>query len=445
MRRRGRSLARAFRGRTRDLLAVFVLLVAGLGTTLAIISQQTTALPKWIPVFGDEFFELKAEFLPAQAITPGQGQTVNIAGIQVGLVGSVELEDGRAVVRLDVEPEYAPLIHRDASLLLRPKTGLADMVIAIDPGTAGPQIDEGSTVPLAQTKPQVASDEILATLDADTQSYLSLLLTDGARGIGGEEKGRLASAALRRLEPTTRDIARINTAVAKRNRNLARVIHNFRLLAEELARHDQQLTRWVSSSNAVFDSFAKQQRSIRASFQELPPTLRVTRAALGSTDRLVLTLRGSLPPMIRSSAVLKPGLEATQRLFRETTPPIRAQIRPFTRQVRRPIKHLAQGGKPTGQSVSGLKVALANLNYAVNALAYNPDPNVGNYLFYLSWLNHTLNSVYLNQDAYGPLRRGEILASCQTATVAGGVVQTHPFLKTLSQLTGFPTQSQACN
>ncbi|MGH2980653.1 MAG: MlaD family protein [Solirubrobacterales bacterium] len=438
-------MARAVRGRTRDLLAVLVILVAGLGTTLAILSQQKTALPGWIPVFGDEFFELKAEFLPAQAITPGQGQTVDIAGIKVGLVGAVELEDGHATVRLDIEPEYAPLIHRDASLLLRPKTGLADMVVAIDPGTAGPQVDEGSIVPLSQTKPQVTSDEILATLDADTRSYLTLLLAGGARGIGGEERGLQASAALRRLEPTTRDIARINTALARRNRNLARVIHNFGLLAEELGRHDQQLARFVSSSNAVFDSFAKQQGSIRASLQELPPTLLVTRAALGSTDRLVRTLRGSLPPLIRSSAVLKPGLEATQRLFRETTPPIRAQIRPFTRQVRRPVKHLAQGAKPLDQSVSGLKVGLANLNYAVNELAYNPNPNVGNYLFHLSWLNHLLNSVYLNQDAYGPLRRGEILASCQTATVAGGVVQTHDFLKTLQQLTGFPTQSQACD
>ena len=126
-------MSRALRGRTRDLIAVIVLAIAGIATLLVIISQQKASLPGWVPVFGQDFFELEAEFLPAQAVTPGQGQAVQIAGIQVGKVGNVDLEDGHAVVRMDIEPKYAPLIHRDATLLLRPKTGLADMVIEIDP------------------------------------------------------------------------------------------------------------------------------------------------------------------------------------------------------------------------------------------------------------------------------------------------------------------------
>jgi phospholipid/cholesterol/gamma-HCH transport system substrate-binding protein len=437
-------MSRALRGRTRDLVAVIVLLVAGLAATLVIIGQQKAALPSWVPFFGQDFFELKAEFLPAQAVTPGQGQAVDIAGIQVGKVGNVNLEDGHAVVRMDVEPKYAPLIHRDASLLLRPKTGLADMVIEMDPGRSGPEIKEGTTVPLANTRPPVNVDEILATLDADTRNYLTVLLQGGAEGIGGEEKGLQASAALRRLEPTTRDIARINTAVATRRHELARVIHNFGLLTGELSAHDRQLAQFVDSSNAVFDSFARQQAAIRSSLQELPPTLRATHSALGSSDRLSITLRRALPALIPSAAALKPGLEASQRLFRDTTPPIRDQIRPFTRQVRTPVRHLVQGAEPLDKSVNGLKTGLGNLNYGLNELAYNPNGNVGNYLFYLGWLNHDLNSVYLNQDAYGPLRRGLIAASCQTATVAAGIVVTHAFDRTLQQLTHFPSQQEAC-
>jgi phospholipid/cholesterol/gamma-HCH transport system substrate-binding protein len=242
-------MSRALRGRTRDLVAVVVLTLAGLAATLVIISQQKASLPNWVPFFGQSFFELKAEFLPAQAVTPGQGQGVDIAGIQVGKVGNVNLQDGHAVVRMDIEPKYAPLIHPDASLLLRPKTGLADMVIEMDPGKSGPEIKEGSTVPLASTKPQVNADEILATLDSDTRNYLTLLLNGGAVGLGSKEKGQELSSALRRLEPTTRDIARINTAVATRRHNLARVIHNFGLLAVELGRHDQQLSQFVDYSN----------------------------------------------------------------------------------------------------------------------------------------------------------------------------------------------------
>jgi phospholipid/cholesterol/gamma-HCH transport system substrate-binding protein len=437
-------MSKALRGRTRDLVALVVLLVAGLATVLVIIGQQKAALPSWVPLFGQDFFELRAEFLPAQAVTPGQGQAIDIAGVQVGNVGKVDLENGHAVVRMDIKPKYASLIHPDASLLLRPKSGLNDMVIEMDPGTSGPEIKEGSTVPLANTKPQINADEVLATLDADTRNYLTLLLQGGAEGLGGEEKGRQLSAGLRRLDPTIRDIARINTAVAQRRRSLARVIHNFGLLAQELGRHDQQLGRFVDSSNGVFTSFAHQQAAIRASLREFPPTLQVTRNALGSADRLSVQLRRSLPSLIPAAASLKPGLESLQRLFRDTTPPIRDQIRPFTRQARTPLRHLTQGAEPLKKSVNGLGTTFGNLNYGLNELAYNPNPSVGNYLFYLGWLNHDLNSVYLNQDAYGPLRRGMIFASCQTATVALGVASAHPFLRTLQLMTRFPTQEEAC-
>jgi phospholipid/cholesterol/gamma-HCH transport system substrate-binding protein len=438
-------MSRALRGRTRDLVAVIVLTVAGLAATLVIVGQQKAALPSWVPLFGQRYVELKAEFLPAQAVTPGQGQAIDIAGIQVGRVGAVDLQDGHAVVRMDIEPKYAPLIHRNASLLLRPKSGLADMVIEMDPGTSGPEIKEGSTVPLSNTKPQINADEILATLDADTRNYLTLLLNGGAEGLGGRQKGLQLSAALRRLEPTTRDIARINTAVATRRQNLARVIHNFGLIAEELGRHDQQLSQFVDSSNAVLGSFAHQQAAIRASLQELPSTLQATRNGLGSADQLSIQLRRSLPALIPSAAALKGGLEASQRLFRDTTPPIRDQIRPFTRQIHAPVRHLVQGADPLDKSVSGLKTGLSNLNYGLNELAYNPNPSVGNPLFYLGWLNHDFNSVYLNQDAYGPLRRGFIMASCQTAGIANTIASTHPFDLTLAQLTRLPTQAEACN
>ena len=68
-------------------------------------------------------------------MTPGQGQTVRVSGMRVGDVGKVELEDGRARVRMDLEPEYDDLVRSDATVLLRPRTGLKDMFLALDPGT----------------------------------------------------------------------------------------------------------------------------------------------------------------------------------------------------------------------------------------------------------------------------------------------------------------------
>jgi len=213
-----KQLKRAVRDNKKDFLALVVLVLIGLVSLGIILANQRLALPGWVPVLGTNRIELKAELSTAQSLTPGQGQSVEISGVRVGEISSVNLEDGHAVVGMDVEDKYRGLIHPDASILVRPKTGLNDMVLEVDPGTASGEIANGATIPLASTEPNVNPDEILATLDGDTRGFLNLLLADGARGLGG--KGLELSSALRRLEPTTRDIARINGALAVRRENI---------------------------------------------------------------------------------------------------------------------------------------------------------------------------------------------------------------------------------
>ncbi len=262
----------------RDFIAIGVLAVLAIVTTSVILVRQQANFPSWVPILGQSHFELKAEFSSAQAVTPGQGQTVDLSGVKIGSVQGVNLESGRAVVTMNIDPKYAPLIHTDASLLLRPRTGLQDMTIEIDPGQNGQEVQEGSTIPLANTEPNVNPDQILASLDGDTQSFLQLLVQGGAQGLYGHSEQ--LSAGLRRFDPTVRDIARINSALVKRRQNLRRVITNFGKLSAALGKRDTQLARFVRSSNTVFGSFAKEQNAIRATLQEFPPTLQQTQSTL---------------------------------------------------------------------------------------------------------------------------------------------------------------------
>src|ERR687890_765348 len=128
-------LSRQARGHRKDTIAIVVLAIAGIAMMLGIFTQQKASLPAWLPVVGEEFDHISAEFSTAQAVTPGQGQAVDVAGIQIGKVASVDLENGHAVVGMDIEPKYMELIHPDASFLLRPKTNLNDMIVEIEPGT----------------------------------------------------------------------------------------------------------------------------------------------------------------------------------------------------------------------------------------------------------------------------------------------------------------------
>ena len=433
-------MRRALRAHLRDVLAILGLVLAGLFAVTVILVNQRASLPSWVPVIGTDFFHLEADFSSAQAVTPGQGQSVDIAGIKVGEVSGVKLENGHAVVSMSIDNKYAPLIHDNASLLLRPKTGLNDMVVEVDPGTTtAPEMKENTTVPLASTQPQVNPDEILASLDADTQQFLKLLLANGAEALDpAQGRDVKLSNALRRLDPLARDISRISGALATRRQNIANSIHNFQLLSTELGNRDQDLVNFVDSSNSVLGSFAKEQASIRSAVAELPATLQQTKGALASANALAIQSGPALKKSIPGAKATAPALRALRPFFQQTAGPIQNQIRPFTKQVASPVQHVAQIGQGLGTATPGLKTGFTRLNDGLNALAFNPPGAAEGYLFYVPWLNHDLTANYMLQDAYGPIRRGLVQESCGTAQTAEQTLLAEPYLRTLYQLTGQP-------
>jgi phospholipid/cholesterol/gamma-HCH transport system substrate-binding protein len=435
------SLSRQSRGRSKDTIAIIVLALAGVAMTLFIFTQQKASLPSWAPFVGEEFVHITGEFETAQAVAPGQGQAVVIAGIQVGKITSVALEDGHAVVGMDVEPKYMKLIHSDATLLMRPKTNLNDMTVEVDPGDAPGHLEEGDNIPLAQTESNTNLDAFLATLDADTRQYIQLLLAGGAEGFG--DRGRQLSGAFRRFQPFVHYVADINKAVAARRKALAGVIHNFGVLTTELGRRNTEIERFVSGSQAALGNFANEQQAIQESLIEFPATLAAVQAGLGSSNAFSLAARPALIGLIPQAQALGPALESSERFFAETTGPIRDQIRPFTRQVRPVLTHTKQGAAPLEKTVRGFGNSLGGFNSLFNELAYKPKGKES-FLFYLPWVNHNLNATYNIRDAGGPVQRGLVMITCNGSSLGYGIanVPTNPYLKTILQSVRVPRTNQ---
>jgi len=115
-------------------IAVVTMIVIAAAVGGYILAHENLKLPSWVPVLGRSYYTLKGEFQTAQAVTPGQGQAVTIAGAKIGEIARVDLHNGVATVTMKVTPKYAR-IYRDATMLLRPKTGLQDMTLEVNPGT----------------------------------------------------------------------------------------------------------------------------------------------------------------------------------------------------------------------------------------------------------------------------------------------------------------------
>jgi phospholipid/cholesterol/gamma-HCH transport system substrate-binding protein len=433
----------AIRKHLRDFLAIIFLLVVSLIVSVVILQHQRLALPPGVPFLGKDFFTINAELSTAQAVTPGQGQTVNIAGVEVGEISSVKLVNGKAVIGMNIERKY-DRIYRNATILLRPKTGLKDMVAELNPGTkdAG-QLQEGETIPISQTLPDVNLDEILASLDTDTRDYLRILLGEGARGLRGN--GRALAQTIRRFEPTAKYARQINEQLATRRQNIRRVVHNFSLLTEELGSKDTQLADFVQSSNQVFSILASQSANIQESLRLLPQALSTTSTTLAKTDTMAKVLGPTLQNLRPGARALGPSLAATRPFLTKTTPVLRDQIRPFTRAALPTVKELRPAMEDLAVATPNLTRSFKVINALLNTLAYNPpgDTEEG-YLFWLSWANHTGQTVFSTQDAHGPIRHGLVVLSCNTARLLESVSSANPALGTLVALLNGPTASQIC-
>jgi phospholipid/cholesterol/gamma-HCH transport system substrate-binding protein len=430
----------AIRKHLRDFLAILALVLVALVVALVILSHQ---LPQGVPVLGADTFELDAELATAQAVTPGQGQTVNIAGVEVGQIDSVDLEGGKAIVGMKIDNKYSR-VYRDATILLRPRTGLKDMVAELNPGTpqAG-RLREGERIPISQTLPDVNLDEILASLDADTRDYLRVLLSDGATAL--KDTGRPLARAIRRFEPTARFARQVNEQLALRRRNLARAVHSLSLLMQELGTKARQVSEFVSSSNAVFETLASQDANLRATLRELPGALDETQTTLGKVDLLANRLGPTLEDLRPAARALGPALRQTRPFLTQTTPVLRDEIRPFTRAALPTVRELRPALTDLASATPNLTRSFRVVNALLNTLAYNPpgDTNEG-FLFWLSWANHTGATVFATQDAHGPIRHGIVVFSCSTARVLDAVASASPALGTLVDLLNGPTVEEIC-
>lgn len=423
-----------------DFVAIVGLFVISIAVASVILSNQRFSLPGWVPVIGKDFFVIKAEMTTAQAVTPGQGQTVNVAGVKVGEISKVALDEGKAVLTLRMEPRYGR-VYNDATVLLRPKTGLKDMVAELEPGhpRAG-RMKENGVIPVGQTLPDVNLDEILVALDSDSRDYLVLLLGGGAEGLRGN--GRALGNTLRRLEPTARYSRQVFSALAERRTNIKRVIHSLSLVMGELGTKDDQIAEFVGNSNAVFATLARQDANLRSTLRELPSALTETKRGLGKAETLADELGPTLQALRPGARALGPALRQTRPFLRTTTPIIRDEIRPFVRASRPTVRELRPAMRDLAAATPELKRTFTVVNYLLDTLAFNPPgESEEGFLFWLSWANHVGAQVFATQDAHGPIRRGLFITTCQDVPVLDQVAQANPLLGVLTTLLNIPEQN----
>jgi phospholipid/cholesterol/gamma-HCH transport system substrate-binding protein len=436
-------MMRVIRKSAKDFIFLLLLVAAAAGCAAYILSNQRLRFP-----WESTPFTLNASFSTAQAVTPGQGQTIRVAGVRIGDISKVELKDGRGIVTMDVDPQYADIIHTDATALLRPKTGLKDMFVDLEPGTKGaPLAKNGFTVPISNTLPDINPDEIYGALDADSRDYLRLLVDGAGRGLANQ--GGNLRQVLRRFEPTHRDLAAFTTKVAERRTNLRRLIHNLNVLNTKLAGKSTELSQLVSTSSQVFHAFATEQGNITQAVNLLPGALQQTTSTLGKVERFARVLGPASKALQPVGPAIDKANGKVTPLGKEAAPIVQNQIRPFVRDARPLVRSLKPAATNLAKGTPDLTRSFTVLNHLFNMVGFNPNGKEGpdkatrdeGYLFWLAWLNHNGTAAFGTSDAHGTFRPVTLGGTC--SAIAANVAD-QPQLEFLQGLTGVLTDPSLC-
>ena len=178
------------------------------------------------PLIQEKPFTVKVELPDAQAVQPGQGQTVRTAGVEIGQIGKVELEDGKAVVELQLENEVRGLHQaRTPRRCCAPRPASRTCSSRSTRARAS-RSRRTAASPSTNTAPDIDPDEVLV----------------GAR----HRHARLPEAAdLRRRQgpqgPRLRTCRRPSPRLGPLNRDLGRRHHGRRAPAQEPLEPRQQL------------------------------------------------------------------------------------------------------------------------------------------------------------------------------------------------------------
>jgi len=416
--------------------AILVLILIAIVVGAYILDNQRFRFP----LAEDTPMRVSVEFDNAQAVTPGQGQTVQVAGVEIGDIASVKLRDGRALVGLDIKQEYETLIRRDATASLRPRTGLKDMYVQVFPGKDRVPVKEGFTIPIANSLTDVDLDEILSELDARTRDYITLLANGAGEGLRG--KGDDLARVLKRYGPTVRDLGRVNREVAKERIALRRLVTSLAQINGELGKRPQDLSRLVSGAGITLRAFAGEDDNLRDAVGELAPTLQTATATLAAVTPFANELGPTTKALLPAVRELENVNAAVGPFAREATPIVRRKIRPFVRRAVPLVRDLAPAARGLARTFPELDRNAKVLNDFTNMLGHNqggreaPDKagRDEGYLFHLGWLAHQTVNLQSVDDANGPMRPIFLTGTCTTLTSLVNDVPQAEFALGLSPL-----------
>lgn len=248
-------------------------------------------------------YEIKAEFSDVTGLL--RGDVVKAAGVTVGRVETIEIDDGIAVVTMSIEEGVELPAGLRAQVRFRNLIGQR-MITLTEDGTAseGELTEPGDLIRLAQTDPAFdltalfnGLRPVIRSTSPEDVNIVTTALTQALRGRSDE------------VEAFLDHVASISTTLASRDDEIASLLRDLNVVTSDLAGRDAQLRATLADINDFLGS-------VSASREDLSQALLTLDDAATRLERLVANSDEDIRADVDALAVLLDAVDDKREALR---------------------------------------------------------------------------------------------------------------------------------
>jgi virulence factor Mce-like protein len=208
------------------------------------------------------------------------GADFKVAGVRAGKISSIDLNQKslNAVVTVTVNQAGLSQFHTSATCDSEPQSLIGEYFINCDPGSTGPVLKNGATIPVSHTQSTVPADLLLDIMQMPEQERLPMIINSLGAGVAGRS-GDL-QAALDRAVPALRETDNLLSLLAGDSHTIQSLTATANQVVTALAHNTGAVTRFIQyARNAAADT-ADQKVAFARSLHDLPGFLAQLRPAM---------------------------------------------------------------------------------------------------------------------------------------------------------------------
>ncbi|GAA4826816.1 hypothetical protein GCM10023201_11960 [Actinomycetospora corticicola] len=367
--RRAAKFVRTEPGLLRNVIAVAVVVVLGLGIGGTVLANQRFT-PPW-----QGQTEVWATFAEAASVAPGLGQAVQINGVGVGQIQDAKIDNkGHALVLMSINQDlYDRPIYQNATAVMRPTTPLNTMYIELDPGNpSAPAVPEQGVLPLANSTSPVEIDQPLSHLDENTREATRALLSQADVALA--RAGQDLPGGVDAVHDFTVELKPVVAQLDSRRDKIRQLITAVGQLSQAVGGNDVRLTNLANSLQITLKAVSDRSDQLRDSFNQLPGVTEKLKSSTGAIQGLSDQLDPTLDNIKAASDTLPDSLSKltdtvdTASATVDKLAPVAAKLRPTAADLRPFVSDVKR-------TTPDLKPIVKQLDNPIttNLLPYLPD------------------------------------------------------------------------